>query len=485
MAFCYKCGTELADGASFCGACGAANTKTESANTTNAADLASPSRADFVGKNYDYYQRKWEIADSRDQLSGFSPDAIKRRFKMWNWAAFLFSAWWFAFRKMYLYPSIIIAISLVETISVWGFGTPEIPLLFSTLFYLLLNFLFGLYGNALYGEHVDREIQKITASHQGDYAQLKEKLTKRGGTSALAVMGFLILSILIRMPVVSNDLSEQLHKSDQPVTATNEPPPVSQAMLGQTFQTGEFEIKIANVVAQNAVGGVNVVGQIIGQSVAPNGATYVIVNWTYKNITGQPINPTSQPKVQLVDRNGQRYNPDVAASAAYASQAGNDKKILSDLNPGVTLTANDVFEISRESAQQGGWSVLAVADREITVALQPTASKQAEPPKNAGPNPATSSPSQSGLPFIGSRHFNFFGGSGTGYEIEIGSNGKCKVTLNGTSDSTVLYEGVFSNPLHLPDYLLYIEGNHIYSLDKEGNVQNDCRDGKPCVSELY
>jgi uncharacterized membrane protein YvbJ len=58
MAFCSKCGSELAEEGAFCASCG---TKVDGqpqayAPQKNHIEI-------FVGKNFDYFKRKWEIAE--------------------------------------------------------------------------------------------------------------------------------------------------------------------------------------------------------------------------------------------------------------------------------------------------------------------------------------------------------------------------------------------------------------------------------------
>ncbi|WP_394753620.1 hypothetical protein [Crenothrix sp.] len=90
------------------------------------------------------------------------------------------------------------------------------------------------------------------------------------------------------------------------------------------------------------------------------------------------------------------------------------------------------------------------------------------------------------LPFIGTKSFNFSGGTGTGESITINKNGSAIIKHYGTSGSSVLYKGKFSNHIKSKDgeeWLL--KGDKIYSLTN-GKIDKDCMgDGKPCVSDLY
>lgn len=86
MAFCSKCGKELAIATSLCEGCRTATNSTlvitQNPSVSDAENLKL-----FIGKNYEYFFKKWTIAE-------------KRRSKLsWNWAAFLLGFSWMAYRK--------------------------------------------------------------------------------------------------------------------------------------------------------------------------------------------------------------------------------------------------------------------------------------------------------------------------------------------------------------------------------------------------
>lgn len=93
---------------------------------------------------------------------------------------------------------------------------------------------------------------------------------------------------------------------------------------------------------------------------------------------------------------------------------------------------------------------------------------------------------QEKLPFLGTRSFNFYMGSGTGHSITIKKDGSTTVKIHGTVSTEVLYRGKFANPIVLKDGTGWLlKGNKIYALTN-GKIDNDCRgDGKPCESELF
>ena len=74
------------------------------------------------------------------------------------------------------------------------------------------------------------------------------------------------------------------------------------------------------------------------------------------------------PTIQLVDSNGTKYSADISATSYYATEKDPNRKVLSDLNPGITVKDNDVFEISINSYSQGEWFLL--IDNKIKVKIK-------------------------------------------------------------------------------------------------------------------
>lgn len=90
------------------------------------------------------------------------------------------------------------------------------------------------------------------------------------------------------------------------------------------------------------------------------------------------------------------------------------------------------------------------------------------------------------LPFIGTRRFNFLGGSGTGQSITIKADGSTVVQLHGTMSSSVLYKGQFSNPIILDDGRgLLLRGNKVHQVSSDGQIVKSCLGKETCEAELY
>jgi hypothetical protein len=93
---------------------------------------------------------------------------------------------------------------------------------------------------------------------------------------------------------------------------------------------------------------------------------------------------------------------------------------------------------------------------------------------------------QEKLPFVGTRRFNFLGGSGTGQSITIKADGSTVVELHGTMSSSVLYRGQFSNPIILNDGRgLLLRGNKVQMVSSDGQIVQSCNGKETCEAELY
>ena len=131
--------------------------------------------------------------------------------------------------------------------------------------------------------------------------------------------------------------------------------------VGETFTTPKFEIQIQSAQLRSSV------GDSIFASKSSDGAAYVAVRWTYKNISGRPISSFSTPSIHLKAADGTKYDADLGASASYSTELDLDTKALSDLNPGIRSTDADVFEVSRELFNPKSWRIVVDADREVEV----------------------------------------------------------------------------------------------------------------------
>ena len=149
-------------------------------------------------------------------------------------------------------------------------------------------------------------------------------------------------------------------KETKAETATEAPT----TKIGDVLTTDKFEITVESVETRTKVG-----GQYF-DSTPSEGGIYVVINWNYKNISDSPISSWSCPSLHIKDANGTEYDADIGATSSFATEIDLDRKVLSDLNPGISVKDAEVFEVSEELYQAGGFSVFVDADKDFTLPLE-------------------------------------------------------------------------------------------------------------------
>ena len=132
--------------------------------------------------------------------------------------------------------------------------------------------------------------------------------------------------------------------------------------VGDVVKTDNVEVTITKFEEKDVIGDPKFLGKK-----ASEGATLVGVQYKMKNVSDKPVGAFDYPPINLVDEKGTKYDADVDASAAYATETGIDNsKILSDLNPGITVTGTDVYEISKDQFAKGNWFIQ-VGDAKVKI----------------------------------------------------------------------------------------------------------------------
>lgn len=94
------------------------------------------------------------------------------------------------------------------------------------------------------------------------------------------------------------------------------------------------------------------------------------------------------------------------------------------------------------------------------------------------------------LPFVGTRYYNFMGGSGTGESIHIHKNGTTTIKMHGKSSTEITYQGRYQKKIPIYDnenYLMMIGTKAITLLDDKGEQSFGCsgEETVACVEFLY
>jgi uncharacterized protein len=154
--------------------------------------------------------------------------------------------------------------------------------------------------------------------------------------------------------------------------AIKSPPPlepnVVSAALPTPRATSTFSFKILDMSRHQRIAGKG--GAVTRAS---EGRTLVVVRYSYKNLTTEPIGSMRLPSLALVSPDGARSQPDATASKAFVAATETKNALTNDRNPILTpgTTANDagVFEVSTDALAKSGWSLVIEGDEDVKVPL--------------------------------------------------------------------------------------------------------------------
>lgn len=145
------------------------------------------------------------------------------------------------------------------------------------------------------------------------------------------------------------------------IDANRDNPPLFS--VGDVLHGRRTDITIAAVSTRERV------GSLFYSQRAAEGAVFIVVIWKYKNISNAPLNILEHPSIELMDQNGTRYKMDVSGSSALATEENSTEKVLSDLNPGITVTAASAFEVSKKEFDPDTWHLVVSEDQDFVVKI--------------------------------------------------------------------------------------------------------------------
>ncbi|MCU1204168.1 DUF2628 domain-containing protein [Stenotrophomonas maltophilia] len=139
--------------------------------------------ASVVGGNFPIYRQRWRLDQGIATASG-----------TWHWPAFLLGPIWMMYRRMYrlaaMWVGLLLLISVVETLL-------DVPEGVSLVITIALSVTTGTFGNTWYLAHCQRLIAQARAVSGGDDARLRSELTARGGTSVVATLVAIVISVVL------------------------------------------------------------------------------------------------------------------------------------------------------------------------------------------------------------------------------------------------------------------------------------------------
>ncbi len=136
----------------------------------------------YIGHNANYYLRKWSVSD------------YTTRANTWNWAAFFFSLFWLAYRKMYGYLMVFTFLLLLFLFISLAFAFRDE---WMVIMVVIVPALVGYFGNRLYYFHIENQLTRLYARMEAE-DKLDEDLQEMGGVSWYNVIGYIfVIAILV------------------------------------------------------------------------------------------------------------------------------------------------------------------------------------------------------------------------------------------------------------------------------------------------
>jgi uncharacterized protein YecT (DUF1311 family) len=183
-----------------------------------------------------------------------------------------------------------------------------------------------------------------------------------------ALVGLIVLAAIFGPDDTKSPSSTQVasnSSNESKRTSTPASAPVAPALrVGDTFETPTFQMQIVSAQLRQSV------GDSMFASKASQGGIYLAIQWSYKNISKKPVSSFDLPTLHLTAPDGTKYDPDLGASASYATELNTNAKVLSDLNPGIQVTDANVFEVSQEQFNPASWKIFVDADTPVSVAFR-------------------------------------------------------------------------------------------------------------------
>jgi len=183
LVYCSSCGAKSSIRNAYCSYCGnplGVDTRQMVLNPNfwkPQQDFAYDDREAFIANVYYFVEKKALYYTAKFEKMRNSGNTAS-----WNWPAFFFSFMWFAYRKMYGIAFGILALNFF------------LLLLPGSASNLILSVVSGIMGNNLYYKFYLKESEKARLMPD---VQRHQYLSSRGGTSAGAVWGMIILWIVL------------------------------------------------------------------------------------------------------------------------------------------------------------------------------------------------------------------------------------------------------------------------------------------------
>ena len=160
------------------------------------------------------------------------------------------------------------------------------------------------------------------------------------------------IGIIVALVIIGGALGGENEETATKTVNTTEAEAEKVYAVGEVVPTDQLEVTVSKIEEKSLVG-----NQYVNKQ-ASEGGIFVAIQYVMKNVSDEPVGMFDYPIIKLVDEKGTEYTSDIDASSNYAIETDIDNsKILSDLNPGISITDTEVYEISQESFASGQWFI--------------------------------------------------------------------------------------------------------------------------------
>lgn len=116
-----------------------------------------------------------------------------------------------------------------------------------------------------------------------------------------------------------------------------------------TLKADGVEITLKDVSVSKDVGSMGLV------PTAPDGATYVHVSYSLKNVSAKPLSFENWPQPRLVDPAGTKLQPEIVSSTALSAAA--NASWFENVNPNLSTDAQLVWKVDEKSFDRNSWTL--------------------------------------------------------------------------------------------------------------------------------
>jgi len=174
-----------------------------------------------------------------------------------------------------------------------------------------------------------------------------------GAPLFLFVVPFITAALAIGGGTAAVATSSKIDQNEKADHAKNADPAkqTETARIGDRVNIRGLELKIGAANKRKSI------GKDFIESKASRGGVFVVIDWIYMNASKKPMSAFSSPDLTLLSPDGTEYEMDLGATSSRATEVELDEKILSDLNPGISVRSSPAFEVAESLLAENGWRI--------------------------------------------------------------------------------------------------------------------------------